>query len=73
METELRAKEEQREVARQRKKSSSTQGSSTVLRLLRRDGPECCWCGVETSRTPDAGPRMSSVEHLIPKSAGGAR
>lgn len=39
--------------------------------LVARDGPRCCWCGEDT--TPGvSGPRQATIEHLLPRSKGGA-
>ena len=46
-------------------------GSMTINRLIRRDGPECCWCGKET--TMELGDLRATVEHILPASKGGIR
>lgn len=44
----------------------------TLKRLLKRDGPECCWCGRVTNPTlPANHPHRSTIEHVIPVSQGG--
>ena len=42
-------------------------------RLLRRDGPHCFWCGIllnEERNSPPV-PDQSTVDHIVPFSAGG--
>lgn len=49
-------------------------GHETILHLIRRDGPECCWCGLVTNpELPERHPKRSTVEHVTPTSKGGTR
>lgn len=49
-------------------------GHQTIEHLIRRDGPECCWCGRVTDHTlPETHPLRATVEHVIPSSRGGDR
>jgi hypothetical protein len=45
-------------------------------RLIARDGNFCCWCSAEMIRTPDTYPPSRTphrtVEHLLPRAAGGS-
>lgn len=56
-----------------KKAKNNRDGHETILHLVRRDGPECCWCGVVTDpELPEKHPLRATVEHVIPTSRGGA-
>lgn len=45
-------------------------GGKRILKLARRDGWACAYCGKETSLTGRDGPK-ATVDHVIPKCKGG--
>lgn len=64
--------EQQREYRRLREIYEPSKSREILDRVLIRDGPECCWCGKQTSReVPPTHPLRSSLEHVVPQSKGG--
>lgn len=52
--------------------SAKKRWAFTKAALLERDGPNCCWCGVETRTDVDGHhPQYRTLEHVLSQARGG--